>query len=326
MIDRVRRGHQYGVNAWRVAVAVVIVGCATPADDAIGPSAPAAGSNAPVVPPPADTAGAALDSRSLGRELVVLDLNIDRDGVRDFTSLVRLLHSSAPDVATLQECDETTAAKLGAELGWSFVADPPHHLAILGPHPMTRIGASPGEWGGVGATVDLGRRGRVHVFDVHLDWEGYGPYLVAAGAPVTTILENEEKGRKRSLDQVFALMRPSLATGEPTFLAGDFNAPSHLDYDALPWPTSISCRDNGFVDSYRAVHPRRSEDRPPYAIDHPGITWSPLLEAETQVWDRIDFIYATANAKPRTSTTVDARTIYPWPSDHRAVVGTFELR
>lgn len=320
------------MTPWRALlfVALVTAGCASQADEA-APVSPA-----PVVgldPPAADappTGSVGPSSRGLGEtvpDFVMLDFNIERNGARNFDSVVGLLRTTAPDVATLQECDERTAAKIGAELGWSYVVDPPRNLAILGPHPMTRIGASHGKWGGVGATVDLGRRGRVHVYDLHLDWQEYGPYLILAGKPDKAILDNEKRVRKHSLDEVFKLMAPTLATQEPTFLAGDFNAPSHLDYDGIAWPTSVACRDKGFVDSFRAVHPRAPGEGPPYAIDDPGVTWSPLTEAEDKAYDRIDFIYANANAKAVSSTTLDARNgIDPWPSDHRAVLSGFTLR
>ena len=321
------------MTPWRAVlfVALVTAGCASQADEAapVSPTAPSLG----VDPPTVDarpTTSVEPATRGLGEappDFVVLDFNIERNGARNFDSVIGLLRATAPDVATLQECDEPTAAKIGAELGWSYVVDPPRNRAILGPHPMTRIGASHGKWGGVGATVDLGRRGRVHVFDHHHDWQENGPYLILAGKPDKAILDNERRVRKHALDEVFKTMAPTLAKGEATFLAGDFNAPSHLDYDDIAWPTSVACRDKGFVDSYRAVHPRARGEGPPYAIDDPGVTWSPLTEAEDKAYDRIDFVYATSNAKAVTSTTLDARNgIDPWPSDHRAVLSGFMLR
>lgn len=310
-------------------VALVTVGGATQTDEAVSPTPTTnvvdpPGTAAPPTPGIGPTSRGDLESAR--PDFVMLDFNIERDGVRNFDSVIGLLRTIAPDVATLQECDETTAAKIGAELGWSFVVDGARNLAILGPHPMSRIGASPGKWGAVGATVDLGKLGRVNVFDVHLDWQEYGPYLILAGKTDKAILDNEKKIRKHSLDEVFKLMGPKLAAREPTFLAGDFNAPSHLDYDTIAWPTSIACRDKGLVDSYRIIHPRARGEGPPYTIDSPGVTWSPLLEAEDSAYDRIDFIYATATARPLSSTTLDARNgIDPWPSDHRAVLSTFSF-
>ena len=65
--------------------------------------------------------------------------------------------------------------------------------------------------------------------------------------------------------------------GIPTFLTGDFNAPSHLDWTeaavglrphvkyAMPWPVSMAVEAAGFRDAYRELHPDPVAD--------PGLTW-----------------------------------------------------
>ena len=259
----------------------------------------------------------------------MLDFNIENDGVRSLDAVVAILRAKAPDVATLQECSEPAATKIALALGWSAVVDPVRDLAILGPHPMKRIGVSEGgEWGGIGATIDRGRHGRVHVFDVRLDWREYGPYRLLAGDGKDAIIESENRVRKSILDAVLTLMQPALASKEPTFLAGDFNAPSDLDYDDFSWPTSIACRDNGLVDSFRFLYPRVAGEAPPYARNHRGITWSPLPDAEQKAFDRIDFVYfaSAARVRPVGAVTLDETSgLGPWPSDHRALLTTFEL-
>ncbi len=66
-------------------------------------------------------------------------------------------------------------------------------------------------------------------------------------------------------------------TGVPSFVMGDFNVPSHLDWTpavvaggrvklAVDWPVTRIMADAGFTDSFRAVHPD------PVAV--PGLTWT----------------------------------------------------
>ena len=85
--------------------------------------------------------------------------------------------------------------------------------------------------------------------------------------------------------------------------------------------------DSGFTDSYRAAHPD--------PVKNPGLTWTPgyphpyVREIETH--DRIDFVWA-ANAQTVSSEIVGEAgnpevsiSLTPWPSDHRAVVSTFQV-
>src|SRR5262249_4183996 len=117
--------------------------------------------------------------------------------------------------------------------------------------------------------------------------------------------------------------------GEPSFLVGDFNAPSHLDYADFLWPESLACQAHGLADSYRVLHPENRTYPLPFTSVEPGITWTPLTSEEPRgAFDRIDFIhYAMASAvTPIQSMELDARNcVRPWPSDHRAVMTTFRL-
>ena len=108
-------------------------------------------------------------------------------------------------------------------------------------------------------------------------------------------------------------MLPQLAKqGIPSFLTGDFNAPSHLDYTAaavgtrkevkyaVDWPVSQAMADAGFRDSYREAHPDPVKD--------PGFTWW-AARPKVAAWasnptakdpqDRIDFVYAAGPSKTR---------------------------
>ncbi len=130
------------------------------------------------------------------------------------------------------------------------------------------------------------------------------------------------------------------ADGTPVFLTGDFNTSSHLD----PPGTRRRGRDDGegpleravtrllaeagLRDSYREAHPD--------AAASPGHTWSPgaphpLVDAEGNR-SRIDYVFTAGRSETVASQVVGEAggpvtdiAVFPWPSDHRAVVSTFRV-
>ena len=116
-----------------------------------------------------------------------------------------------------------------------------------------------------------------------------------------------------------------IADKTPLIVAGDFNSPSHLDWiqPASPmhcdlvveWPVSKDMAAAGFVDAYRHVHPD--------PIAQPGHTWTPRNPHSWQ--DRIDYVYYRgANLRCLEAKVLDQHPVR-WPSDHAAVLATFEL-
>ena len=114
-----------------------------------------------------------------------------------------------------------------------------------------------------------------------------------------------------------------------TIIAGDFNEPSHLDWTeavvqagkkpfAVEFVVTKSIEEEGFIDAFRETYPNPMET--------PGNTWSPIYPSFPQ--DRIDFIfYQSKNQKlTHRNTQIIGPEEYPkWPSDHRAVMTTFEI-
>jgi hypothetical protein len=184
--------------------------------------------------------------------------------------------------------------------------------------------------------------------NVHLPADPYGPYEVRDGATWEEVMELEETVRLLGSHESPAIIEhievlPQLASqGIPVFLTGDFNSPSYLDWTQevadirdvvsypVEWPATKALADVGFRDSYRDIHSD--------PVEHPGFTWTALpgvLEGavdELEVHDRIDLILAagpstTLNSQllgepgnPDVNIVVD-----PWPSDHRAMVSTFDV-
>jgi endonuclease/exonuclease/phosphatase family metal-dependent hydrolase len=263
-------------------------------------------------------------------ELRIMSFNIWRSGGRSLDRTIDAIRVSRPDVVGLQECNASAAEAIAGALGWDGVRDDQGH-AILSRFPATSLGRTDDVWGGLGATIDLGERGRIHIFDAHLHYTDYGPYFLQDGRSTESVLDSELSIRMPGLEEILEMMTPALRSSErePAFLVGDFNAPSHLDYVDVAWPESLACHDRGLVDSYRAVHPNNRRYPGPFRFDEPGITWTPAIEEEPRgVFDRIDFVYYADSSRLRvmSAVEVDARCgVDPWPSDHRAVLSTFAM-
>jgi endonuclease/exonuclease/phosphatase (EEP) superfamily protein YafD len=293
---------------------------AAPTADAASAPADASADAAPVgdAAPPDDTAPPVT--------LRVLSLNSWNQGSAVVAADIL---AARADVVGLQEVTPGETAAIVAALGegWELVQeDRANTFAIVSRYPvLQRIGVTADPRGGVGATVALGDRLRAHVFSTHGMYTPYGPYQLVDGMAASDVVASEEAVRMPALRELLALAAPQLAGDDPTFLVGDFNAPSHLDYQpAMPWPTSRAPIEAGLVDSYAELHP----DNPKkwageFAIDDPGITWAQAASSEPHgCFDRIDFVYYT----PRATTAIASAVLDVASSDHRAVLSTFELR
>jgi endonuclease/exonuclease/phosphatase family metal-dependent hydrolase len=265
-------------------------------------------------------------------ELRVLSFNIWRNGGRSLEKTIAAIVASRADVMGLQECNRGTARAIADELAFDVVDDDRGN-AILSRFPIARVfGPTLDAWGGLGASIELAPSKRVHLFDAHLHYTRYGPHHLQDGRSASFVVAEEHAVRMPGLSELLALMNGPLDSGEPTFLVGDFNAPSHLDYRTIAWPVSLACSARGLFDSYRVLHPDHRTyalGGPPFGADEPGITWTAVASEEPRgTFDRIDFVhYAAANgATPTASDVLDGRNcVAPWPSDHRAVASTFEL-
>lgn len=257
-----------------------------------------------------------------------MSFNIWRSGGRSLDQTIAAIAESRADLVGLQECSFDACRSIAKALGMHEVHDANGHV-ILSRAPLATIARTTDPWGGLGATTTLDGV-RVNLFDVHLFWDEYGPYLLREGRTPAEVLARERTLRMPGLEEMLRALDPFVAAGEPTLLVGDFNAPSHLDYADMPWPESLACEAHGLVDAYRAVHPAvPTSDLPgAFAFDAPGITWSPLVAEEPRgAFDRIDFVHHGPELVPRTAEVLDERnSVAPWPSDHRAVVCTFALR
>lgn len=212
----------------------------------------------------------------------------------------------------------------------------------------------------------------VVVYSAHLDYTHYACYLPRGysgvtwkklEAPVTNGIEVEKANRESMRDEaIYHFIEDSKKEkGNIILLGGDFNEPSHLDWNektkdlwdhhgtVVCWDCSTMLMEAGFKDAYRTKYPN--------PVTHPGFTfpsdnkgvseqklsWAP----ESDERDRIDFIYYMPSKRmklkdaviigpsqsivrgKRTKENSRDRFIEPidvWPTDHKAVMATFYIK
>jgi len=243
--------------------------------------------------------------------------------------VVGVIRDSGADIVGIEE-GEHNAGVIADALGW-HASDRTQVISRL---PIVDPPGADGRY--VWVEVLPGRF--VAIGNVHLPSDPYGPYEIRDGATRAEVLALERSVRLPAIQEHLAALPPLAAAGFPTFLTGDFNSPSHLDWTAaaaavrpevpfsVNWPVSRALADAGFRDSYREVHPD------PLAV--PGFTWTPGgPEGDPQeVHDRIDWVLASGPATALDSVVVGEAGgpdvgigFDPWPTDHRGVLSTFRV-
>jgi endonuclease/exonuclease/phosphatase family metal-dependent hydrolase len=234
--------------------------------------------------------------------------------------------------------------------------------------------------GVVAITVRMPNGRPLHFVAAHLDFKYYGTNLPRGyngsdpdfkihdpdgdGKPnpiteLKTILDYNQKSKKDEAIKAFVqYAKPLLKKGECVVLAGDFNDASHLDWtDAtknlfdhngtvIPWKNSLFLQQEGFIDSYRELHPD--------PVKAPGITWpSEAFGRGSTSWapksddrDRVDYIYYARKGVRATASYLVGSQVYwkgkekvkmktkddfllesqDWPSDHKGVLTVLNLR
>lgn len=247
------------------------------------------------------------------------------------TEVVETIRAADPDVIGFQE-GTANECVIADRLGWH--CEP--RLQLISRFPLI----DPPGGNGAYAFVALAPGEVAAIGNVHLPSDPYGPYLVRDGEPRSAVLELERTLRLPAIQRELDALPSLAADGIPVFLTGDFNSPSHLDWTPavaavredvrypVAWPVSEALADAGFRDSYREVHPD--------PVATPGFTWTPpgtLESVPDEVHDRIDWVLVQGPA-----TTIGSELVGeaggpdvdverdPYPTDHRGVVSTFQVR
>lgn len=247
-------------------------------------------------------------------------------------------------------------------------------VGILSKYPIISQQIVPDTDGGVlKASIQI-KDDVVTIYSVHLDYTHYACYLPRGysgttwekiNAPVTDCEEIEQANRASSRDEEIMHILTDIQHDKKQFviIGGDFNEPSHLDWDEntqnlwdhngtiINWDCSTLLYKAGFKDAYRTMYPN--------PVTHPGFTYpanNPDAKLSQLDWapeadgrDRIDFIYYRSTGDcyklkkaqivgPIGSIKYNKRTIDEsgqdtilvpkgtWPSDHRGILATFQLQ
>ena len=295
-----------------------------------------------------------------------------------FQSMIDQIEASDADFITLCEVryeeGKFMPRLLSAlkERGLVYYGDTDGGRAVLSKYPITEISKVNGS---VFKVVSSYQGRRVAVYSAHLNYLYYACYYPRGydgnswkkmDAPITDVnrilANNRDSGRPKAIQGFIDDARNETKKGALVFLGGDFNEPSHLDWQAdtqdlwehngcvVPWDTSLLLYANGFKDAYRVKYPD--------AVKCPGFTfpadnqdvdvkklsWAPDADER----DRIDFIYyfpmsglrvkAAWVVGPRGSVAYGKRVeekgkeayILPvknrWPTDHKGVLIAFKWK
>lgn len=211
--------------------------------------------------------------------------------------------------------------------------------AILSRYPIT--GTTPNDLG-----VSINVKGlTVYAFNVHFTDYPYQPYQFAriayGDAPFLTTSEEGVEAARAARGAAVDLLLQELSASDgasAAFIFGDFNEPSGHDWTAraveagmqpavVNFPSSEALEAAGFVDSYRAVHPDE--------VENPGFTWTPTTAAydPSDRHDRIDYVFVRGSDVNIVDASIVGEdsppaeiAIIPWPSDHRAVIATIQVK
>ena len=265
--------------------------------------------------------------------LTVMTFNVWYGGAQvEFDRVGQAIRAADADVVGVQE-PEGNLRRIAEAAGMSYT-DETLHLASR--YPIYAV-----ERGGIRfGYVAVGPGRVVAVGNVHLPSSPYGPELVRDGKAPAEVLANERATRLGEMRPYLGPLSRQAARGVPTFLTGDFNSPSHLDWSPaaaatrpqvkypLRWPVSAALERAGFRDSYREIFPD--------PVARPGLTWTagtpPPRIRKRETLDRIDWVTASGPATTLSSRLVgepggpDVDVGVPWGSDHRAVASTFEVQ
>ncbi|MBD1433667.1 endonuclease/exonuclease/phosphatase family protein [Sphingobacterium sp. DN00404] len=321
----------------------------------------------------------------LGKQIKVLQINAWHAATavpNGFNGLLGIIEQTDADIVLLSETknhDNNVINKLVDTLqllGKTYYAETSDGSAgLISKYPIESANtccASAAQGSMAKAYIPVGGQ-KLVVYSAHLDYKHYECYLPRGYSGVSwkkiaspvdnadSILEaNRLSERDESISAFLKDAKVEIEKGNLVLLGGDFNEPSHLDWQAdtkdlrdhnglvINWDCSVMLSQMGMVDSYRQKFPD--------AVKYPGftfpsannavavdkLTWAP--EADER--DRIDFIYYYPNSawslinvsivgpeetvvrgKVKKKDSEDSF-IVPndvWPSDHKGNLATFMI-
>lgn len=319
-------------------------------------------------------------------ELTVLQFNIWQQGTiveNGFTGIVDNIAALEPDLVTLSEVRNYDHIEfipfLIKELekkGKIYYGHPSVSTGIISKHKIEVqevVYPLKNDRGSV-LKACMNVHGKpVVLYSAHLDWLNCSSYLPRGydasnwnklDAPITDVdsvlKDNRMSFRIAEVKSIIKDAQKEEKNGAIVLIGGDFNEPSHLDWQedtkdmrdhqglVINWDCSVLLQDAGFVDAFRIHYPD--------PVDYPGFTFPAAtegVELKKLVWtpeaderERIDFIYY----RPTHGITLtDIRIVGPsgnilrgervendskdvfiqpigiWPTDHKGLLATFRI-
>lgn len=329
-ISRATTGHSAATEAEAPADQICLT--SHPGKAAQGP--PSESLTASALQVATQAAGAAVPGPA-GNILRVLSLNTYFDAKAGVDVIADLIRRTEADLVGLQEVNQTTR-QLAEKLGMHYLQQD-KRTALLSRFPIEEVSSKKY---GVNVTLDNGQK--VSFLNAHTTSFPNQPHqllhLPMGGGPyINTEKEAIWWAEKTRGREFRAIVSDADQLGNPAIAVGDFNEPSHLDWTEetaaikrhpikVEWPGSKTLERAGFKDSYRVQNPD--------VIARPGYTWTPTTKPDDPKdhHDRIDFVmYRGDQLRLINSQVVGENSdnadivIDPWPTDHRAVLATFEV-
>jgi hypothetical protein len=299
-----------------------------------------------------------------------------------FESVVKQVHTLQPDFVSFNEVKpdqfgERIVAALQEKGLTYYVYDVPD-CALLSKYPIIESQTFEGPGVSKYLRILVSVQGvEMAIYSLHLDYKFYACYLprgydgdsfkdIGHGPIIdeARVLEHNNKSKRLTTIQHFTeVAAADVAKNRVVLVAGDFNEPSHLDWQAntkklfdhngavINWPVSKHLYQEGYRDSYRMLYPN--------PVKYPGFTWAidnpQVKQTSSLSWamtaderDRIDFIYYYPQKGLRVLKTslvgpkgdiVKGQRVMPtfkdpivvtgasdWPTDHRGVITYFEWK
>jgi len=278
--------------------------------------------------------------------------------------VIEIIKESEADIITMTETYGSAAA-IAEGLNYSYYTPSSSaNLTIFSRYPLVEFGnvenLSPFSF--ITATVNLPNNKKIKVYNV---WLTSGGRHIVAVKDKNISDDEFNKGDENRYNHIQELLqhpdfKNDLAKSDevPIIVAGDFNCVSHLDYTEetkrnglnynriVPNKTSLAMVNTGFLDSYRFANPKVSKETLGYTWTTVGLEYTYVsnlgfVPIKTKIhpepayrnpFARIDFIYCTGDdINPINSRTIIhhasnlARSFPEFPSDHGAVLTTFEI-
>ncbi|MBX9586220.1 MAG: hypothetical protein K2X50_03070 [Gammaproteobacteria bacterium] len=253
-----------------------------------------------------------------------MEFNIEEGGkLVSFEKTIEAIKAVNPDIIAIEEANGNIP-ELAQMLGMKYYNN---RFQVISRFPL--IDPSCGK--GFFIFAELVPNKVIAISNVHLPSDPYGPSEFFHDASASDILKLENQIRLPTIKKYLSVLGPLLKESFPIILAGDFNSPSHQDWDEIEWPVSKAVISAGFRDSYRELFPdTKKHPGHTWCASRPKVTgWNPNLE-DTQ--DRIDFIFVSGSIKTIQNKIIGEVNspyadiaILPWPSDHRAIVSTLAI-